>query len=292
MTNMILRFQGTSKCSRSFFISLAVFFSIINLSFAQDLYGLENSTKYANYLMLSEQYKLAAEEYERLVFLDSANIGFKSKLVQAYRNSGNFSLALDRVNRFSNGNILSLPKSLAQEYLSTLLLINSSREIDFFLKNNKSIDQYHKNIFNWSNLTISGEYTKAQKEIQFFAGKKDKLYPEMQYITKYALSQKHKSSFLAGSLSTIVPGLGKVYTENYLDGVISLLFIAGTAWQSYRGFNKSGINSVSGWIFGGISFGFYLGNIYGSSKSAKRFNKLKIDDTNKKVYNFIQSNSF
>ncbi len=213
-------------------------------------------------------------------------------MVQAYRNSGNFNLALEKIYKFSDENIYTLPERLAIEYLSTLLLTNSSGDIDYFLKNNKTVSLYHKSVFKWGNSMISGEYKNAQKEIDSFNESGNKLLPEMRYITKAALDQRFKSPLLAGSLSTVVPGLGKVYTGNYMDGIVSLLFIAGTAWQSYRGFNKSGVKSVSGWIFGGISMGFYIGNIYGSVKSARRFNKLKIDDTNKEVYNFIQSNSF
>ncbi len=290
MINTILRYRDTNRYLKNFILSFVVFFSILNINFAQDLYNLENSSKYANYLMLSKQYKLAAEEYERLVFMNPANIEFKSKLVRAYRNSGDYHLALKKINEFSNGNVFGLPEELAYEYIATLLLINSTREVNSFLKNNNSIDRFHKTIFKWSNNMIGGNYKNAKIQLDFLND--NKLYPEMSFITKSALEQKHKNPFIAGSLSLIVPGLGKVYTENYTDGLISLLFIAGTAWQSYRGFTKSGIKSFSGWIFGSISFGFYIGNIYGSAKSAKRFNKLRINDTNKKVYNFIQSNGF
>jgi hypothetical protein len=48
-------------------------------------------------------------------------------------------------------------------------------------------------------------------------------------------------------------------------------------WQAYRGFSKSGKNSVYGWVFASLATGFYIGNIFGSHKSAKKYNK-KIDD--------------
>ena len=83
---------------------------------------------------------------------------------------------------------------------------------------------------------------------------------------------KYKSRFLAGSLSAIIPGMGKVYSGRWKDGIISLLFVAGTGYQAYRAFNDKGIESVYGWIMGSLSLGFYIGNIYGSAKAARLYN--------------------
>ena len=81
-----------------------------------------------------------------------------------------------------------------------------------------------------------------------------------------------KSPYLAAGMSTIIPGSGKIYTKNWQDGLVALLFVASNAWQAYRGFSKDGIKSTYGWVFGSIGAGFWLGNIYGSYKSAKKFN--------------------
>jgi len=91
---------------------------------------------------------------------------------------------------------------------------------------------------------------------------------------------KRKSKTLAGLMSAIVPSSGRFYARDYKDAIFSLVFIGGTAFQSYKRFNKSGINSAGGWIYGGISFGFYLGNIWGSVKAADRYNEKNY----KKVY--------
>ena len=77
-----------------------------------------------------------------------------------------------------------------------------------------------------------------------------------------------KSPFLAGLLSTIVPGLGKVYTGHPMDGLFSLLSIGTFAYASYDGFASGGSSSFRGWFFGALASGLYLGNIYGSALSA------------------------
>jgi hypothetical protein len=86
-----------------------------------------------------------------------------------------------------------------------------------------------------------------------------------------------KSPALAALMSAVVPGTGKAYSKNWKDGIVSLFFTAGMAFQSYRNFNKFGTNNHRGWIYGGIGLGFYLGNIYGSVKSTKDYNRKKIN---------------
>lgn len=77
-----------------------------------------------------------------------------------------------------------------------------------------------------------------------------------------------KSPLVAGLLSGIVPGLGKVYTGHTVDGVLSFLTIAGFGYAAYDGFATDGSSSVRGWVFGSLASGLYLGNIYGSVLSA------------------------
>jgi hypothetical protein len=96
--------------------------------------------------------------------------------------------------------------------------------------------------------------------------------PTYREIINQGLNTKYKSPFTAGVLSAIIPGTGRVYAKDTKDGIISLLFIGSTAFQSYRRFQRNGVKSVGGWIYGGISLGFYIANIYGSVKAVHRFN--------------------
>lgn len=78
----------------------------------------------------------------------------------------------------------------------------------------------------------------------------------------------HKSPLIAGILSAIVPGSGKVYTGQYNDALLSFLTIAGLTYAAYDGFSTQGSGSTRGWIYGSLAGGLYLGNIYGSALSA------------------------
>lgn len=78
---------------------------------------------------------------------------------------------------------------------------------------------------------------------------------------------------IAAMGSALIPGLGKVYTRDYKDAAMSFLYISLSAYQVYRGLEKkNGQWAPYSIIFAGIGSVFYLGNIYGSYKSALRFN--------------------
>ncbi|MDY0083566.1 MAG: hypothetical protein RBR74_10320, partial [Ignavibacteriaceae bacterium] len=84
----------------------------------------------------------------------------------------------------------------------------------------------------------------------------------------------YKNEILAGVYSAIVPGLGKIYTENYSDGITSFLITGLFSYLAYTNFEHN--HPVRAWIFTVIGAGFYAGNIYGSIASAQIFN-IKID---------------
>jgi hypothetical protein len=76
-----------------------------------------------------------------------------------------------------------------------------------------------------------------------------------------SMNKKVKSGFLASTLSTLVPGLGKVYAGKHFDGLntffthVPLVFILNESYQ------KAGINSGRFITFSIITSMFYFGNI-------------------------------
>ena len=72
-----------------------------------------------------------------------------------------------------------------------------------------------------------------------------------------------------------MPGLGKVYTENYIDGFFAAFLTGVFGYMAYTDFNAE--HDARGWIFTGVSAFFYTGSIYGSAASAQIYNaKIKI----------------
>lgn len=90
----------------------------------------------------------------------------------------------------------------------------------------------------------------------------------------------YKSELAAGILSAIIPGSGKIYTEEFSDGITAFILTGIFSYLAYD--NLKHEHKFRGYLFSGIAAGFYLGNIYGSVASAQIFNA-KVD------FNFIQS---
>ncbi|MBR1774756.1 MAG: hypothetical protein IJ759_04435 [Bacteroidales bacterium] len=83
------------------------------------------------------------------------------------------------------------------------------------------------------------------------------------------LSYKKKSLFVAGALSTLVPGLGKVYAGNIGEGISSFLICGSLMGVTAENWYKKGLTNWKTILFGTISAVFYIGNIYGSVVTVK-----------------------
>ena len=101
----------------------------------------------------------------------------------------------------------------------------------------------------------------------------DSLTLQLKEFAKLGKELPKKSKFLAGLMSSITPGTGKIYANRTSDGLISLLTIGITSWQAYDGFQKNGYSSIKGWIWGTISASLYLGNIYGTIVAINIYNQ-------------------
>ncbi len=89
----------------------------------------------------------------------------------------------------------------------------------------------------------------------------------------YRLSLHRKKPWLAGGMSTLIPGTGKMYSGHWIDGVFSLATISAYGTVAAAGFSEHGSSSVAGWIYGFCAAGFYAGNIYGSVREARHYNR-------------------
>ena len=292
IADTILRFHQTKKVNLIILTSLFLFCSHPSLCFSQDLYSQEQSQKYAGYLFSSQQYTLAAEEFERLVYFDKNNLRYKYKLIKSYRLSGNLNMGIKRVYYFYGTSIDTMPQMLASEFVKLQILSDSLSVVENFIQQNNKMASEYKAVIQSCDLLLRGNYKSADLLVKESVLKFPEFPSAVKTLTETATSMKLKSPFLAAGFSVIIPGSGKFYTGNWSDGVVSLLFVAGNAWQAYRGFNKHGIKSAYGWVFAGLSASFYIGNVFGSAKAAKRYNKNKKNGIDNQVFEFVRSDSF
>ena len=185
-----------------------------------------------------------------------------------------------------------MPKILATEFVKLQLLTDSLSVAENFLQLNRSLSPEDKVVYQSCDLLLSGDYTKASLLAKESKVKNPTFPSGILNLTDKASKIKFKSPFLAGGFSAIIPGTGKFYTKNWADGFFSMLFVAGNAWQSYRGFKEHGIKSGYGWVFASLSASFYIGNIFGAVKAAKRYNKIKRNEIDNQVFEFVRTDSF
>lgn len=94
----------------------------------------------------------------------------------------------------------------------------------------------------------------------------------LQLIEKDLLARKDKSVWLAGIMSAIIPGSGKIYAGKKGQGITTFLLTTGLGLVTFENYYKNGIESASTLLFASAFTVFYAGNIYGSMYSAKTAN--------------------
>ncbi|MEJ5262005.1 MAG: hypothetical protein WHT45_04945 [Ignavibacterium sp.] len=231
-----------------------------------------NRKLFADYLYCEQDYLRTAEEYESLsqTFVSDTvlyKIGKSYSIIGDYSKAINsFNLIPDSSEMFFNSRLelakifyLSNEKNLLRNLLTSDNFSSPQLKkilIAFYLKINQP-DSISNDLFQ---LSDEDEFTFKN----FFERRKNPPY---------------KSEVVAGILSTVVPGAGKIYTEDYGDGITAFILTGLFSYLAYDNFKHA--HNFRAYLFSGLAAGFYLGNIYGSVASAQIFNA-KID------FNFLK----
>ncbi|MGH2644095.1 MAG: hypothetical protein ACRDE2_09115, partial [Chitinophagaceae bacterium] len=83
------------------------------------------------------------------------------------------------------------------------------------------------------------------------------------------LGIKKRSPVVAGLMSAIIPGAGKIYAGKTYQGIASFLPIAALALLTNESYHKRGPHSAEFYGFGALLTVFYVGNIWGSVFAVK-----------------------
>ena len=117
------------------------------------------------------------------------------------------------------------------------------------LKRDFEMFDYHSNNFRFEQFYYANSQTQLMAVRQEFA------------------NFRQKSPFLAGSLSAVVPGLGKIYAGQVGDGIATFLTVGALAAITAENWLKNGISNWKTIGFGSAFAVFYIGNIFGSVAS-------------------------
>jgi TM2 domain-containing membrane protein YozV len=82
-------------------------------------------------------------------------------------------------------------------------------------------------------------------------------------------SHHFKSPFLAGVMSAIIPGSGKLYAGKTGEGIATMIATTGLGLITWENIHKLGFNHAKTIVFGTFFAATYISNIYGSVISVK-----------------------
>jgi TM2 domain-containing membrane protein YozV len=280
--NLILKkgFYLTQFLRRSLLLGMFSFcgLNLQGQEVQSDICDPEQAVRFADYLSNTRQYKLATWELERLTFTYPGVDSIQLRLLQVLRLDQSYARGIQLIRGyFSENERLMHQPVFAREYVRLHFYPGYFEEVQLFLTSNGALPEHYRQNIGMACLLLTGRLDAAE----MFNREATLLHPNLQGAYQMAVHQRYKKQWLAGTLSALVPGSGKLYTGEWKDGLIAMLLIGTSGFVAYRGFNNSGITSSYGWFFATVGTSFYLGNIYGSAISAKNVNrrkKQKIDD--------------
>jgi len=268
------------------FLSLLLIHQFLSANIYQaNYYSPENILKFAEYLYQEGDYIRAAAEFQRYLFYSGENLSAKDIIYYKVGLCYRFGNDLQKSINYFQKVISNYPQSdyLDDSYYQTsycyFLMGKYKESISFSEANISFVKSYTIKLKMQQMIGINYIYQKEwMKALHFFDSfeikdKNDSFTASLVNFTKEGQILPTKSRFLAGLMSSVISGSGKIYCHRTTDGLISLLTIGLASWQAYDGFHKNGIGSVKGWIYGTISAFFYLGNIYGSVVSVNIYNQ-------------------
>ena len=267
----------------------AAFLSFANADEPRDYYSPENVLKFADFLYEQGDYLRAAGEYHRYLFYEpQESEEIRYKIAICYRFGGKTEQAIQGFQTL----LRMYPESqfanrayyqIGATYFLTDQYEQSARFLHEVLPHITDARQHAEaeQLIGLSYL-LQKQWSEAD-EIFKKLGESDVIPVKEKAVVYHNYAEKGahlptRSPFLAGTLSTIVPGTGRLYTGRIGDALNSLLIIGVTGWQAYDGFHRDGLSSAKGWTLGTLCGIFYVGNIYGSVISARVYNRHVTDE--------------
>lgn len=134
------------------------------------------------------------------------------------------------------------------------------------------------------------EYTNSQQNLKVLPDEKRMVSPQLKkelaavrWYSGERKKLKKKSPFIAGLLSALVPGLGKVYAGSVPQGIASFLRIGILGGIATELFLRQGHKDPQFIFFTGVAAAYYVGGIYGSVYLPKLNYNEKLESINHNV---------
>ncbi len=256
-----------------------------NLSY-HNLHSPQNIKKFADYLFCDKDYLRAIDEYQKYseVFSDDTvkfKIGLSYSLMDNYSNAQNAFMKIQSNSSLHSLAVLEIYKASFQNDAS-----NFRNQFDSTKVNPMNINEFLK-LYNYSFLFSSEKIPLKSKFLSVFTNKEKY---ELENFYNFKIDPPTKSPVLASILSAIIPGLGKIYSNQIGDGITSFISTGLLAFLAYDNFHAN--HKFRGWLFTGLGGMFYAGNIYGSAASAQIYNAELFFNFNSTLNIYLENKNF
>jgi tetratricopeptide (TPR) repeat protein len=258
--------------------SIDYFSADVILQFAQSLYN-------------EGDYQRAAGEFLRYLFLrgDDREVAFL--VGECYQRKGDNGIAQEKFRQIASAGIDDEWTTRARyEIAITDALLGKYGESLEQLRDPtlpRISDVYDPLLLQGWILILTSDWTGAEGVL---ARSESGLAPDLRALARKGLLLPRRSSVLAGVLSTLLPGAGKLYADRPSDAVFSLALVGSLAVLSGLGFANEGIGSVRGWAYGSIALVFHAGNIYGAVIAAEQYNRAGEENIESQARAFYEAN--
>jgi len=248
------------------------FFAAFSPNFAQsevnNLLSDKNRLAFGNYLFSEGDYFRAIEEFKPILE-NKWNDTLQFKIATSYLRMNKFYLAISEFQKLEPNSPLFI-ESRIEQFRTLFLLENYSilnEQISMVLPNklfnNTKLQQL-------KNCTLLLSNSELPNETEFSSIFNNEDNGKILQFYKWKENPPYKNPTKAAILSAILPGLGKIYTNEVGDGITSFVL---TGLFSYLAINKFSYNQqTSALIYTALATFFYSGNIYGSYASAQNYN--------------------
>ncbi len=275
---------------KRFLLLILLTFTTINYSQTKNpFFTYQNRLKFANHLFCSGDYLRAFDEY-RTILTQVPNDTLRLFA----------GISLRKINRFDE----------AEDYFRALFHFSDlqSESVCEFYKT-KFIRGSYNYFFLPENIRepFPENYSRELLKLKYFSlfiTDKDNLpdsskllslypYDEANDISTFYYKARHlqkKNPTTAALLSVVFPGAGKIYTENYSDGISS--FVATALFYGLSAWKFSNNKQTAGFILAGIGLFFHVGSVYGSAASAKIYNEQIESKLNSQLIDYAKSTNY
>lgn len=269
--------------------SSALFLAAQNLDTSStSLHSFENIIKFANHLFCEKDYLRASLEYLRVDEKKRDELT-TLKLGLSYSSLGKYSLAsevLEKINKNSSYCEYAQLEMLKIHFIQNEFSLLKQHTYDDYAAN-PSIKNVSKKLYN---VTLLKEKETLPSLEEFLAQFDEDEREDLKNFYYSKQNPDYKSPIKAALFSAIIPGSGKIYTDEIGDGIYAFLLTGLFAFLAYDNFKAE--HDFRAWLFTGLSAGFYAGNIYGSYASAQIYNTRIKYEFNFNLDSFLKSKNY